>query len=80
MKAFLFAAALAALALGTTASSAADFTPDEIAKLPQDAVAAIKQDCADKWGNNFEMRIYCEDKQYEALQHVIARGEIKPNG
>lgn len=55
---------------------AADIT----AKLPQDKVAAIKRDCAGRWENNFEMREFCENQQYEALQRMIDRGSVKPSG
>jgi hypothetical protein len=46
---------------------------DEILKLPQDKVAVIKAQCAAKWGNDFDMRIYCEDNQYKALRTLIER-------
>jgi hypothetical protein len=48
-------------------------TKQEIAQLPQDKVAAIKNHCARKWGDNFDMRLYCEDEQYKALKTLIDR-------
>jgi hypothetical protein len=77
MKRSLVAAA--ALALLLTPASA--FTAADIAKLPQDKVAAIKKECS-RWGDkgDFEMQQWCEDMQYRALQDLISRGSIKPNG
>jgi hypothetical protein len=48
----------------------------EIAKLPQDRVVAIRKFCERRWGDNFEMRIYCEDEQYKALQTLIERENV----
>ena len=50
------------------------FTADEIARLPQDKVVAIKQQCLTKCGDDFRMRVYCEDRQYDALKALIVRG------
>lgn len=58
-------------------ATAREFDPDEIAKLPQDAVTAIKQDCTKDWGTDYRMRLYCENKQYEALRKLIERGSIR---
>ncbi|MGV7212516.1 hypothetical protein [Bradyrhizobium sp. UFLA05-112] len=62
-------------------ASAGDVSAADIARLPQDKVALIKQQCA-HWGNQgkFEMQRYCEDEEYEALQELINRGSLKPNG
>jgi hypothetical protein len=46
----------------------------EIEILPQDKVQRIKQECARQWGDDFDMRVYCEDKQYKALKLLIERG------
>ena len=46
----------------------------EIEALPQDKVQRIKQECAREWGDNFRMRVYCEDKQHKALKVLIERG------
>jgi len=46
----------------------------EIAGLPREQVQAVKELCAKKWGNNFEMRVYCEDQQYKALKTLVGRG------
>jgi hypothetical protein len=48
-------------------------TKQQIDALPQDKVAAIKAGCETKWHNDFEMRIYCEDKQYKALTQLLQR-------
>jgi hypothetical protein len=48
-------------------------TKDEINALPSDKVATVKADCAKKWGGDFSMRLYCEDKQYEALKQLLER-------
>ena len=70
------AIALAALALSASGSFARDDMPkSEIAKLPQDKVQAIKDNCKQDWGDNFDMRLYCEDKQYHALQALIERNK-----
>jgi hypothetical protein len=78
MKRLLMTAAV--FALLTTAASAGEreFTAAEIAKLPQDKVALIKQQCA-HWGNkgNFDMQLYCEDEQYVALIKVLMRDAPK---
>jgi hypothetical protein len=69
----------AALVLLTTTASA--FTAGDIAKLPQDKVAAIKRQCA-HWGEkgDFEMQQWCEDKQYQALRDLITRGSVPTKG
>jgi hypothetical protein len=67
------AAALVALTATVVASNAAYMTKDEINALPSDKVATIKADCAKKWGDDFSMRLYCEDKQYEALKQLLER-------
>lgn len=69
-----------ALALLTTNASAGDFSAADIAKLPQDKVAVVRQHCASEWPDDFRIRKLCEDQQYEALQSLINRGSIKPNG
>ena len=60
-------------------ASAESMPASEIAKLPQDKVKSIKQTCAAKWGDDFDMRIYCEDKQYKALKVLITRGSEDSN-
>jgi hypothetical protein len=70
-KLLLAAATLAALSVPAFAFWA--MTTQEIAKLPQDKVQAIKIYCERRWGTNFEMRAYCEDNQYEALKTLIER-------
>ena len=63
-----------AVAMSFTAAYAHDaMSKAEIAKLPADQVQAIKTDCARKWSTDFEMRVYCENQQYEALQTLIAQ-------
>ena len=78
MKQFLLAAAT--LVMMASNASADDYTAADIAKLPQDKVAVIKQHCARIFSDNFEMREYCENQQYEALQRLINRGSVKLNG
>ncbi|MGY8683362.1 hypothetical protein Q2941_37130 [Bradyrhizobium sp. UFLA05-153] len=72
--------AIVALAMLLTTASAGDFRAADIAKLPQDKVATIKADCAREWGDNFRMREYRENRQYEALQHLIDRGSFPVKG
>jgi hypothetical protein len=68
------------LLMATAASASDDFSGSDIAKLPQEKVAAIKDACARKWGDDFRMREYCENQQYEALQRLIVRGSVGPKG
>jgi dsRNA-specific ribonuclease len=79
MKRTLLLAA-AAFALLATNALAEDFRTADIAKLPQDKVAAVKQHCANRWANNFEMQEYCENEQFSALKRLIERGSIKATG
>jgi hypothetical protein len=67
---------IAALILWAAPAVAANYTASDIAKLPQDMVAAARRDCASRWDSNFDMRIYCENKQFDALQRLIDRGSI----
>ena len=70
------AIALAALALSASVSFAHDNMPkSEIDKLPQDKVQSIKDTCKVDWGDNFHMRLFCEDEQYRALQALIERNK-----
>jgi hypothetical protein len=55
------------------AHASAPMSKAEIAKLPQDKVAIIKQHCARKWESNFDMRLFCEDNQYQALKTLLER-------
>jgi hypothetical protein len=73
MKKFLVAATL--LVFASTAQ--ASMTKEDIAKLPQDKVEAIRKLCEQQWRNNFDMRIFCEDNQLESLKALIDRGSIK---
>lgn len=68
----------AALLIGTaTAASCLDrLTAAEIAALPQDQVAIAKRGCAAQWPNDFNMRLYCEDKQFAAMKTLIDRGSV----
>jgi hypothetical protein len=66
----------AALILWTAPAVAANYTASDIAKLPQDMVGAARKHCESLWGSNFDMRIYCENKQFDALQRLIDRGSI----
>jgi hypothetical protein len=47
--------------------------------LPEDKVAIIRQQCADEWPTDFNMRLYCENKQMKALRELIERGAIAPS-
>lgn len=67
---------IASLVLWAAPAAAANYTASDIAKLPQDMVVAARRDCASRWGGNFDMRIWCEDKQFDALQRLINRGSI----
>jgi hypothetical protein len=70
------AIALAALVMSASAGFAHDPMPkSEIDKLPQDKVQSIKDTCKVQWGDNFDMRLYCEDQQYRALQTLIDRNK-----
>ncbi|VIO80095.1 hypothetical protein [Bradyrhizobium ivorense] len=70
---------VAALLIGTATSAYCldRLTPAEIASLPQDQVAIAKRGCAAQWPNDFEMRLYCEDKQIAAMKKLIDRGSMK---
>jgi hypothetical protein len=74
-KIFLVAATL--LVFASTVQAKAQMSKEDIAKLPQDKVEAIRQYCERKWGTNFDMRIFCEDNQFESLKALIDRGSIK---
>jgi hypothetical protein len=75
MKSVLLAVT-AVVVLVTHASAGPRFSKEEISALPQDKVQAIIQYCQREWGDNFNMRIYCEDNQYQALKNLIDRGSI----
>jgi hypothetical protein len=66
--------------LVATVATSGEFTAAEIARLPQDQVEAAKRECAREWPNDFEMRLYCENKQFRALRELIERGSIKSQG
>ncbi|UQE01148.1 hypothetical protein [Bradyrhizobium japonicum] len=72
----------AALLIGTATSAYCldRLTPAEIASLPQDQVAVAKGGCAAQWPNDFEMRLYCEDKQFSAMKKLIDRGSVSAKG
>lgn len=59
---------------GFTPGLARNMSASEIAKLPHDKVSSIRRHCTEKWGHQYDMRIYCEDQQYKALQTLIDRG------
>jgi hypothetical protein len=65
----LAAAAIAALTLPAVATDY--MSKAEIAKLLQDKVEVIKQECARRWPNNFDMRLTC--RQFEALKVYVER-------
>jgi hypothetical protein len=67
------AAVMATLMFPAIACSNDAMTKEEIAQLPRDKVGVIKQTCEHKWGDNFQMRIFCEDQQYKALKLLIER-------
>jgi hypothetical protein len=71
-KSIAFFAIANMLAL-TAAHAISSMSKDEIAKLPPDKVAAAKRHCANIYPDNFDMRLYCEDKQFKALQVLIER-------
>jgi hypothetical protein len=76
MKRFLLAAAT--LAVLMTHASASDFTAADLAQLPQDKVAAIKQECKKNWPDevNLTMRkLGCEDVKLEILQRLQRAAE-----
>jgi hypothetical protein len=62
------------MAVGSLRANAHNYmTKEEIAKLPSEKVAVIKRMCAQRWADNFEMRLYCEDEQYQSLQILLER-------
>jgi hypothetical protein len=65
----LSAAAIAALSLPAVATDY--MSKAEITKLPQDKVEVIKQECARRWPNSFDMRRTCQ--QFEALKVYVER-------
>jgi hypothetical protein len=68
-----------AIALAGQAHAMERLNKEQIDRLPQDKVLIIKKECASHWGDNFEMRLYCEDKQFVALQQYLQRnGTVNP--
>jgi hypothetical protein len=78
MKTLLVTALLASSIAAPCFAYDGKFTPQQIAALPQDKVQVIKQACERQWHDDFEMRLFCEDKQYSALQAIIARNADAP--
>jgi hypothetical protein len=35
--------------------------------IPDDVAASVRRDCADRWKNDFDMRVWCENKQFKAF-------------
>lgn len=69
----VFALLTLVLLAASPASAGDNMSKAEIARLPQDKVQVIKEACAREWDDDFRMRIYCEDRQYRALQALIER-------
>lgn len=74
MKTIGFGIIALTLAFQTAALARNGGSAAKIAKLPPDKVAIIRRHCADQWPDQFDMRLYCEDKQYDALRTLIERG------
>jgi hypothetical protein len=70
----LITALVMTAAIAASASATSSMSKEEIVKLPQERVEAIRQLCARRWGHNYEMRVYCEDEQYRALKTLMERG------
>jgi hypothetical protein len=78
MNLFLKSLAIAALLIAMLVpAKATSMSKEEIAQLPQDRVNAIRQYCAQRWANEYSMRIWCEDKEYQALKALLARGSLQ---
>jgi hypothetical protein len=66
----------AALLLMVPGIAAAEFDAADIARLPQDQVAIAKKHCAKVWTEEFRMRLWCEDKEFESMKKLIDRGSM----
>jgi hypothetical protein len=44
--------------------------------LPPLIIGQIRQQCAREWPTDFHMRVYCENKEYQAAQELMQRGGI----
>jgi hypothetical protein len=57
-----------------------DLTKEEIARLPQDRVAAIQKMCERRYQgeSNYSSQVVCENREYRALKELIQRGSF-PN-
>jgi hypothetical protein len=65
---------LTTLALTASAFARDPMTKEEISNLPQDKVTAVNQYCTKLYPDGeFVMRLYCEDKEYKALQILLTR-------
>ena len=73
MRRLVIVAVIALAGCAPSLACADTMSAADIAKLPQNKVEAIKQDCKRDWGDNFSMRLLCEDKQFKALQTYINR-------
>jgi hypothetical protein len=69
----------AALLLAATSAFARDvlFTKEQIDKLPQDAVRAIRRDCAQLFQDSFALRLGCENNEYTSMQILIDHGSLQ---
>jgi len=79
MKTIIIGLALASLIARAWAADTYEMSRDEVARLPQDKVQAVRRDCARTWGDDFSMRIYCENKGFRALKVYVERNG-QPDG
>jgi hypothetical protein len=73
MKMLLTAIATLLLIGSAAAKDDYEMTKEQVAKLPQDKVQAIQQQCARMFKTNYTMRIYCESEEFKALKTYIDR-------
>ena len=70
MKRLILAAAFALLATSTHAADPSDVTVGRPADIPQELFAQVRTACAYRWQDDFEMRLWCEKKQFEAIRKL----------
>jgi ribosomal protein S2 len=61
--------ALVSTAMLATTSLAAD--QNALAELRRDAIPVIASTCAQKWGTNYDMQLYCRNKQTAAMELLL---------
>jgi hypothetical protein len=73
MKYLKIAIAVVPLSLLSIAAGAAEDLPSIPPKhngIPDDVAAMVRSDCANQWPRDYEMRQYCEEKQFKAYRQL----------